>query len=833
MGAGVPVRSRAAPQESRRRRRLTVHGLVQGVGFRPFVHATATDLALSGWVCNDAGGVVVEVEGAVRAVEEFGRRLTADAPPLAVIDQVEATDVAPRGEAAFTIARSRCARPTRPARTAVSPDVATCADCLRELGDPADRRHGHPFITCTNCGPRFTIITDVPYDRPATTMAGFAMCVACAREYADPRDRRFHAQPIACPDCGPRLEFVAPSRLVHAADEVREREDALAAAARLLLDGGVLAVKGLGGYHLACLATDAAAVSTLRRRKRRGDKPFAVMVADLTAAGRLASLDREEAAALSAPSRPIVLVERRRDCRPVLAAAVAPHSADLGLLLPYTPVHHLLLAAVGGDQPLVMTSGNLGGEPIAADDADARARLGTLADGWLRHDRPIHIPCDDSVLRVVDGEPLPLRRSRGFAPLPVALPLPVAPTLAVGADLKTVCALGVGRSAWLSGHIGDMDDAATLRAFTTAQRHLERLTGVRPGALVADRHPGYRSGQWARRHAEGRPVRTVQHHHAHVASVMAEHGLDGSEPVVGIAFDGTGYGTDGAVWGGEVLIADYRGFRRFAHLGAVPLPGGDAAVRRPYRMALAHLWSAGVGWDQDLPPVAACPPTERRALAHQLATGLGCVPTTSMGRLFDAVSSLLGVRHQADFEAQAAIDLEACARGDPDGLAAWRGRYTFAISQPTSGSPLIADAATVIRALARDLRRGVPAAAASAGLHGAVVALVVDLACRARQAHGLRTVALTGGVFQNVLLARGAGRALRTAGFTVLRHCRVPPNDGGIALGQLAVAAATAAESGQRPEPNGSHAARELPVPPEGEVSIRVSRGSGPRRRRR
>ncbi len=794
--------------DGRRRRRITVRGLVQGVGFRPFVHAAATDLALSGWVCNDSDGVIVEVEGAPGAVAEFGRRLTAEAPPLAVIEQVTATDLAPRGDAAFTIAGSRAGDAPH---TMVSPDVATCPDCLRELADPADRRHRHPFITCTNCGPRFTIIIGLPYDRPATTMAGFPLCPACAREYRDPGDRRFHAQPIACPQCGPRLEFV-PSTAPAVPGETPVGEDALAAAARLLAGGGVVAVKGIGGYHLACLATDEAAVATLRRRKRRGDKPFAVMVADLTAARRLAQVDQAEAALLAGTAHPIVLASRRDDGRPALAAAVAPNSPDLGLLLPYTPVHHLLLAAVaaagGAPAPLVMTSGNLGGEPIAADDADARRRLAPLADAWLRHDRPIHVPCDDSVIRVVDGEPLPLRRSRGFAPLPVRLPFAVEPTLAVGADLKNTCALGAGRSAWLSGHIGDMDDPDTLRTFTAAEQHLERLTGIRPAVLVTDDHPGYRSRQWARRHAAGRPVRSVQHHHAHVAAVMAEHGLAGDRPVLGFAFDGTGYGTDRAVWGGEALIADYRGFARFAHLAYVPLPGGDAAVRRPYRMALAHLWAAGIGWDagvggdgdggvcwdEDLPPVAACPAAERRVLTHQLATGLACVPTASMGRLFDAVSSLLGVRHRADFEAQAAIELEARARRCPDGPDAWRHRYAFAVhrAQPPGG-PLVADAAPVIRGLVRDLRGGLAVEAMSAGLHGAVVALVVDLARRARAERGLDVVALTGGVFQNVLLATAAARALRAAGFTVLRHRRVPPNDGGIALGQLVIAAAGAA----------------------------------------
>ncbi len=787
------------------RRRFVVRGLVQGVGFRPFVHAAATGLALTGSVRNESGGVVVEVEGPDRAVGEFARVLRADAPPLALVDDVEVTDLAPRGGTGFTIDGSRR---RAGGRTPAAPDAATCADCLRELADPADRRYRHPFISCTNCGPRFTIITDLPYDRPATTMAGFPLCPACAGEYADPADRRFHAQPIACPACGPRLEFLGADGSTAAGD------DALAAARALLAAGGVVAVKGLGGYHLACIATDETAVATLRRRKRRGDKPFAVMVRDLAAAHALVAVDPLSEALLTGPARPIVLLPRHAGDGPALAPSVAPGNPDLGLLLPYTPVHHLLLGLLDepASPPLVMTSGNLGGEPIAHDDADARVRLAPLVDGWLGHDRPIAVPCDDSVVRVVDGAVLPLRRSRGYAPLPVPLPFPVRPTLAVGGDLKNTCCLGSGRSAWLSGHVGDMDDLATLAAFDTAERHLEHLTGVTPEHLAADAHPRYRSRAWAVRHAAGRPLRAVQHHHAHVASVLAEHGHTVG-PVIGIAFDGTGYGTDGAVWGGEVLVADYRGFQRFAHLRYVPLPGGDAAVRRPYRMALAHLHAAGLAWDADLPPVAACPPVERAALAHQLTTGLGCAPTSSMGRLFDAVSSLLGIRHTVDFEAQAAIELESRSRGvDPAGEelagprrtapssdrsrrgcrssgegAAGRNRaYAFRL---VDGAPLVADPGPVLRALVADLRAGVPVEVAGARFHAAVVALVVELARRARAELTLDTVALSGGVFGNALLLAGAAAALRADGFTVLRHRRVPPNDGGLALGQLVVAA--------------------------------------------
>jgi hydrogenase maturation protein HypF len=744
------------------RRRFEVRGVVQGVGFRPFVYVTASALSLSGSVANDEAGVIAEVEGASAAVAEFGDRLRTQAPPLAVIESVRSRALPLAGGTGFTIGGSRRDGATR---TFVSPDVATCADCRRELADPADRRYRHPFITCTHCGPRFTIITDLPYDRPATTMAGFPLCAACAAEYADPADRRFHAQPISCHDCGPKLSLVLPGS--------RRCGDAVAEARALLAQGAILAVKGLGGYHLACDATNETAVAELRRRKQREAKPFAVMVRDLDAARALADVEPVSALLLDGPRRPIVLLPRRGD----LAPSVAPGAPDLGVLLAYTPLH-LLLLGLPGDEPgpetLVMTSGNLGGEPIVTDDAQARERL--PVDGWLTHDRPIQIPCDDSVVRVVDGVEVPIRRSRGYAPLPVALPVDVPATLAVGADLKNTFALAHGRYAWLSQHIGEMDDLATLEAFGAAERHLEMLTGVEPMQLVADRHPGYRSADWARRHAAGRPVRTVQHHHAHIASVLAEHGLDGSQPVIGVAFDGTGYGDDGAVWGGEVLLADYKGFRRYAHLRYVPLPGGDAAVERPYRMALAHLAAAGVVWDARLPPVMACPDAELAVVRHQVDTGLGCVPTSSMGRLFDAVASLAGVRQTVDYEAQAAIELEGLARG-------CRGVGTYEFGADADPGP-------VLRAVAVDVLAGVPAAVIGSRFHQAVVALVVAWATAARtEGHG-DTVALTGGVFQNALLLSGVRRALRDAGFTVLSHRHVPPNDGGLALGQVLVGAA-------------------------------------------
>ncbi|MFC9435793.1 carbamoyltransferase HypF [Nocardia sp. NPDC057030] len=831
----------------RSRRKVVVRGVVQGVGFRPFVYTTAAELALSGRVSNDSSGVLVEIEGAPADLDEFVRRVRVHPPPLAVVESVEQETIPLRGGTGFHIADT-----TRDGvgRTLASPDVALCAECARELADPADRRYRHPFINCTNCGPRFTIIASLPYDRPHTSMADFPMCARCAAEYADPANRRFHAQPIACPDCGPTLAYTAPG-------------DPLTAARHLLRDGGILAVKGIGGYHLACDATNESAVAELRRRKCRGDKPFAIMVPDLDTARAIVEVDAAAAALLTSPARPIVLLARcgglssapavddsraagaRRAVdarstagrvptelgatapppvrpgaesieqsarlesavsvgvaeadRPVPgrpdirigsagrpdavnevapAASVAPGNPDLGVMIAYAPLH-LLLFGLPGDPPgprvLVMTSGNLGGEPICYDDEDARARLTGLADGWLSHNRRILVPCDDSVVRLVDGIELPVRRSRGYAPLPLALPIPMPPTLAVGADLKNTCAVADGRYAWLSQHIGDMDDLATLRAFDDAEHHLEQLTGVEPIQIVADAHPGYRSTAWARRHAGDRPVRLVQHHHAHIASVMGEHGLGAAATVLGIAFDGTGFGPDGAVWGGEVLAAGYKGFRRLAHLKYAPLAGGDVSVHRPYRMALAHLWAAGIEWSASIPSVRACPAGERGVLRHQFETGLGCVPTSSMGRLFDAVSSLAGVRHVVDYEAQAAIELEGLARGVSDDAG-----YRFEIS---TDEPALLDPAPVLAAVVADAAQGIPAAVIGARFHDAVAHLILELAVA--YSTPSTPVALSGGVFQNALLLARTRGLLQDNGFAVISQRRLPPNDGGLAFGQL------------------------------------------------
>lgn len=763
------------------RRRFTVTGVVQGVGFRPFVYRVATGLGLYGFVANDSSAVVAEVQGEAGRVAAFGRRLTAEAPPLARIDAVALAELAadPACRRDFTIAASRAACG---ATTPIPPDIAVCPDCVGELFDPGNRRYRHPFVTCTNCGPRFSIIQALPYDRPATTMASFAMCPVCAAEYHDPGDRRFHAQPISCPQCGPVLWFTDPSGRVSGSDA------ALAAAQRALAAGATVAVKGIGGYHLAAVAHDDTAVAALRRRKARDAKPFALLVRDLDTARRYARIDEQEAAALGSPARPIVLLRRLPDA-PV-ADAVAPGSPLLGLMLPYSPIHHLLLAPVPGHRApvpatLVLTSANRSDEPICYTADDALLRPGgpaALCDAVLDHDRPIGLPCDDSVVRVIDGVELPIRRSRGYAPAPVDLRRDGPPVLAVGGQLKNTLCLTDGRRAFLSAHLGDMATPAAVRAFDRAAEQLSAIRH-RPARLAADLHPGYTTRGWAERHLDGRPLELVQHHHAHVVALLAEHGRLG-EPIIGVAFDGTGYGTDGTVWGGEILAVgpDSHRFTRAGHLRAVPMAGGDAAVRNPWRMALAQLFAAGVDWDPDLPPVRAASPAERAALRSQLAGGVGSVPCSSMGRLFDAVASLLDVRHRVGYEAQAAAELEALAeRAEPAGAL----RFTVhrdGVIDPTG----------LVRALVAAIRDGTAPAGLAAGFHQAVAVAVAEVVTQV--AGPVRLVGLTGGVFQNALLLRACRNRLTRAGFDVLTHRTVPPNDGGLALGQAAVATLRALE---------------------------------------
>ena len=765
------------------RRRFTVTGVVQGVGFRPFVHRIASELGLAGFVGNDSGAVFLEVQGAGARVAEFGRRLRAEAPPLARISRVCVTDVvvdAACGRQFRIVASKTVGGLTTP----IPPDIAVCDDCIAELFDPHDRRYRHPFVTCTNCGPRFTIIRELPYDRPGTTMSGFVMCARCAAEYHDPADRRFHAQPIACPDCGPSLWFSSPAGKVTGSDA------ALAATQRALAAGAVVAIKGIGGYHLACVARDEAVVGALRARKARGAKPFAMLVRDLDVARRYAYIDDTEAAVLSSPARPIVLL-RRRLAAPVapIAEAVAPGSPLLGLMLPYSPIHHLLLAPVpgaGGHIPdaLVLTSANRSDEPICFTDDDARQRLSALCDSVLDHDRPIHVPCDDSVVRVVDHRELPIRRSRGYAPLPIDIGREGPAVLAVGGELKNTFCLTDGSRAYLSGHIGDMATWETLRAFERAVDQLSEIRGT-PLRLAADLHPGYHTRGWAERRAGDRPLDLVQHHHAHVVSLLAEHGRIG-EPIVGVSFDGTGYGCDQTIWGGEILKLgfDSHRFVRAGHLLPVPLPGGDAAVRNPWRMALSALWMADIDWTPDLAPVAAAPPDELRLIRSQLQSGTGCVPCSSMGRLFDAVASLLGVRHRIDYEGQAAIELEALAEsiGDTPGP-------SLPLTVRADG---VIDPATLVQTLVSGLHAGTPPAPLAASFHRAVAQAVAEVV--GQVADGVRLVGLTGGVFQNVLLLRMCRALLQQRGFEVLTHHTVPPNDGGLALGQAAIAVLTALE---------------------------------------
>jgi hydrogenase maturation protein HypF len=734
------------------------------VGFRPFVYSLATRLGLSGFVANDSEGVFAEIEGSPAAVEEFLAAVERDAPPLARIDQVVCTNMQPYDTRGFTIAPSA---PGAQRTALVSADSAMCADCLAELRDPADRRYRYPFINCTNCGPRFTIVADVPYDRPNTTMAPFAMCDPCAAEYHDPANRRFHAQPVCCPACGPRLS------LRSADGSPRQAGDPLAAAAALLRDGQVLAVKGLGGYHLAVDARREEAAAALRARKHREDKPFAVMAASLAAARELGEVDQTAAALLASPRRPIVLLPRRPG---TVAAAVAPGNRALGVMLPYTPLHHLLLEAAAG--PIVLTSGNLSDEPIAYRDEDAFERLAAIADAFLTHDRAIHIRTDDSVSRVVRGREMLIRRSRGHVPEPVrtARRFP-RPVLACGAELKNTFCLAKDDRAFVSHHIGDLENAATLRSFTEGIEHFGRLFGIEPQVVAYDLHPEYLSTKYAL--DLGLDSCGVQHHHAHVASCLADNGHEG--PVIGVAFDGTGYGTDGTLWGGEFLVADSAGFERAGHLEPVPMPGGAAAIRQPWRMAAAYLRAAFPGGTPSGLDVVKRNERNWPAITSMAERGVNAPLSSSAGRLFDAVAALLSVRDTINYEGQAAVELEQLA--DPGET----GSYRAAI---IDGPSFRIQGASLVQAVTGELAEGAPAVLIAARFHNGIAALIEEGCVLARERHGLDTVALSGGVFQNLLVTERAAARLEARGFQVLLHSRVPCNDGGISLGQAVVAGA-------------------------------------------
>jgi hydrogenase maturation protein HypF len=749
--------------------KIHINGVVQGVGFRPFVYGLAKDLSLKGWVRNTSAGVDIEIDASPETLDAFLRALREDAPPLARIDEIHVEKADPNGFSSFEIIHSQ---PVEGAFQPISPDVSLCDDCARELSDPKDRRYRYPFTNCTNCGPRFTIICDIPYDRPNTTMAPFEMCPACSEEYNDPLDRRFHAQPVACPVCGPHLWLEVDGVTV------AKREEALQVARNLLREGEVVAIKGLGGFHLACDATSAGAVRKLRERKLRVDKPFAVMMPDLEVIARHCRLDPPEGALLRSRERPIVILERDPDSN--ISPEVAPAQNTIGVMLPYTPLHLLLLQREeGSPEALVMTSGNLSEEPIATDNEEARVRLSNLADAFLMHDRDIRTRCDDAVVRSVEGRVYPLRRARGYAPFPVRLPWDLPPLLAAGGELKNTFCITRGKYAFLSHHIGDMENYETLRAFEDGVDHFEKLFRVHPELLVYDLHPNYMATRYVldRAAREGLPAIGVQHHHAHIAACMAEHGLEGQSPVAGISFDGTGYGEDGEIWGGEVLLADYVSFTRSYHLDYVPMPGGDAAVRQPWRLALSWLRKLGLDWDPNLPPVRGASEEELSTIDRMLELDLNAPLTSSMGRLFDAVSALIGLRSRINYEAQAAIELEALVEDGDDG------GYPFVVKGG------VVDPSPMFQAILEDLRARKSKGWISGRFHRGVAEMVLEVSLRLRDRHGIRDVVLSGGVWQNMILLRMAIDLLREAGFKTYVHREVPTNDGGISLGQAVIAA--------------------------------------------
>ena len=726
--------------------------MVQGVGFRPFVHHLAQGMGLAGYVLNSSAGVTVEVEGTAAEVDRFAERMRSEAPPLAHIEEMAVTEIDPLGERGFVI-RESCAEEGEFAL--VSPDVATCADCYRDFTDPANRRYGYAFTNCTNCGPRYTIIRDIPYDRPHTTMAGFRMCPACRAEYDDPANRRFHAQPNACPECGPQLS--AP---------IGEAQQRLAA-------GEIVAVRGLGGFHLACDPRNDTTVRRLRERKRRSDKPFALMARDLAAVEAFCVLSGEDRRTLESSRRPIVILPRRPESD--ISAAVAPGNRTIGVMLPYTPLHHLLFAGAPYDA-LVMTSGNLSEEPIVTANEEARERLRPLADWFLLHDRDIYMRADDSVVRTFEGRERVLRRSRGYVPQAIDLGMQMAEVLACGGELKNTFCLSKGRYAVLSQHIGDMQNYETLIFFEETLANLKKLFRAAPRAVAYDLHPGYLSTQYALRIPDLEKI-GVQHHHAHIASCMAENGLRG--PVIGVALDGTGYGTDGRIWGGEFLIADYAGFARRAHFRYVPLAGGDAAIRQTWRPALAYLADTFGGGAEfsDLAPWRDVPEVQRRVVRSMIAHRVNTVDTSSCGRLFDAVASIVGLRQQVNYEGQAAIELEMIAVADVADA------YPFEIEADA------VDFRPLIGCIVADVRAGTPAPVIAARFHNTVADAVVEVCVRLRAEELLNRVCLSGGTFQNMKLLGRTLAGLRGAGFDAYIHAQVPPNDGGIALGQAVIAA--------------------------------------------
>ena len=748
------------------RRRIQVSGVVQGVGFRPFVYRLARERGLVGRVGNTASGVAIEVQGPPVSVEEFVICLSTDAPPLARITDVVVNDLPPNGDVTFAIA------PSEPGQvhTLISPDIAVCHDCLRELFDPADRRHRYPFINCTNCGPRFTIVRNIPYDRPATSMAVFPMCPACRKEYGDPSNRRFHAQPNACWECGPQVELWDRDGAIVVSD------DPIAEAVRRLELGSVVAIKGLGGFHLAVDAMNPSAVNTLRERKHRVEKPFAVMVPDAATAERFCELDDQGHEALQSPQRPIVVL-RKKDGVPI-ADAIAPRNRYLGVFLPYTPLHYLLLAR-GRFQALVMTSGNLSEEPIVIDNQEAVERLGGLADCLLVNNRDILLRCDDSVVQPTPLGLRHLRRSRGSVPVPIFLKEELPSVLAVGGELKNTICLTRGRHAFLSQHIGDLENSEAYSFFEEAQAHLRTILEIEPVAIAHDLHPDYFSTRWARQQA-GVPFVGVQHHHAHIAGCMAENHLDGR--VIGFALDGTGYGTDGRIWGGEVFVAGYMDFERAAHFEYVPLPGGAAAIREPWRMALSYLVQHfGSVTQLETEFLKNLDPRKTELVLKMIQQGVNSPLTSSCGRLFDAVAALIGLRQSVNYEGQAAIELEM--------VAADHETAPYPLKLVTHSDPWIISTRELFDSILRDLRANVSISKISAGFHNGLVSVFCELAQLLRESTALNRVCLSGGTFNNLYLTGRLCARLREVGFEVFTQREVPCGDGGLSLGQAVAAA--------------------------------------------
>ena len=756
------VRTRVA------RKAIDLTGIVQGVGFRPYVYRLANECGLTGLIANTSAGVSIEVQGDAEAVERFLERLPKEIPPLAKITGIAPRDAELQEETAFRIKASSM---RAAAKALISPDVSICEDCLREMMNPRDRRFRYPFINCTNCGPRFTITHDIPYDRARTSMAKFKMCAACQAEYDNPASRRFHAQPNACWDCGPQVALLgADGARMDVAEPIRE-------AARLLQQGAVVAIKGLGGFHLACDAQNEKAVAKLRERKRRVEKPFAIMVRRVQDASRFCVVDEFSKKLMSSFERPIVLLPRRPEV--AFVPEVAPGNRFLGVFLPYTPLHHLLFQS-GKFEALVMTSGNLSEEPIAIDNEEAVRRLNRIADAFLVHDREIVRRCDDSVVRVAAGQPQKLRRSRGFVPVPVQLEKEMQPVLAVGGELKNTVCVVRGSEAFLSQHVGDLEDLESHKFFEEAVQHLQRILETEPKVIAHDLHPDYFSAKWAQERT-GVELVGVQHHHAHVAACMAENHLDGK--VIGVALDGTGYGTDGAIWGGEVLVADYAGFERAGHFEYVPLPGGAAAIHEPWRMAVSYLakhYGKAVE-TLGLPFLAEVDPRKLSVVLQMMEREINSPRTSSCGRLFDAVAALLGLRGTVNFEAQAAIELEMAARDSASEAA-------YPLDLELHGTTWQIGTKPLFDWLLKDIRQQASVADISRKFHNGLALVFVDTAERIRDRTQLDRVCLSGGCFLNALLLETMITEMKERSFEVFFHTEVPAGDGGISLGQAVIA---------------------------------------------